>query len=37
MLQTAARWSTYTVAVAGVLTAGWWSNRKVAKAVDAKS
>ena len=37
MLQTAARWSTYTVAVAGVLAAGWWSNRKVVKGVDAKS
>ena len=37
MLQTAARWSTYTVAVAGVLTAGWWSNRKVAQGLDAKS
>lgn len=37
MLQTAARWSTYAVAVAGVLMAGWWSNRKVAKVVEAKS
>ena len=37
MLQTAARWSTYAVAVAGVLGAGWWSNRKVAKVVEAKS
>ena len=37
MLQTAARWSTYAVAVAGVLAAGWWSNRKVTKAVAAQS
>ena len=37
MLQTAARWSTYTVAVAGVLAAGWWSNRKVVTALEAKS
>jgi YjbE family integral membrane protein len=37
MLQTAARWSTYAVAVAGVLVAGWWSNRKVAESVEAKS
>ena len=36
MLQTAARWGTYTVAVAGVLAAGWWSNRKVAKGAEAK-
>jgi YjbE family integral membrane protein len=27
-LQTAARWGTYAVAVAGVLLAGWWSQRK---------
>jgi hypothetical protein len=37
MLQTTARWSTYAVAVAGVLVAGWWSNRKVAESVEAKS
>jgi len=26
-MQTAARWGTYAVAVAGVLLAGWWSQR----------
>ena len=36
MVQTAARWSTYIVAVAGVLVAGWWSSRKAAKGADAK-
>ena len=30
MVQTAARWSTYIVAVVGVLVAGWWSSRKAA-------
>lgn len=28
LLQTAARWGTYAVAIAGVLGAGWWSNRQ---------
>jgi YjbE family integral membrane protein len=28
LLQTAARWTTYAVAIAGVLGAGWWSNRQ---------
>ncbi len=37
MLQTAARWSTYAVAVAGVLAAGWWSSRKVTKGAEAQS
>jgi YjbE family integral membrane protein len=36
MVQTAARWSTYIVAVVGVLVAGWWSSRKAAKGADAK-
>lgn len=30
-LHTVARWSTYLVAVVGVLAAGWWSNRRQAK------
>ena len=29
-LHTAARWATYTLAVAGVLGAGWWHNRRAA-------
>lgn len=28
LLQTAARWGTYAVAIAGVLGVGWWSNRQ---------
>jgi predicted tellurium resistance membrane protein TerC len=35
-LQTVARWSTYAVAVTGVLAAGWWSNRKMATGAEAK-
>ena len=31
VMQTAARWATYAVAVGGVLAAGWWANRKSAK------
>ncbi len=31
-VQSAARWGTYTLAVAGVLLAGWWSQRKTSAA-----
>ena len=31
-LHTAARWSTYALAVVGVLAAGWWSSRKALQA-----
>lgn len=30
LVQTVARWSTYAVAIVGVLLAGWWSQRKAA-------
>lgn len=37
LLQTAARWGTYAVAIAGVLGAGWWSNRQAKRqAVSAQ-
>ncbi|MEO8121818.1 MAG: TerC family protein, partial [Rhodoferax sp.] len=36
LLHTAARWSTYAVAVLGVLGAGWWSNRRAAPEATAK-
>ena len=36
LLHTAARWSTYAVAVVGVLAAGWWRNRIAAKGAEAK-
>ncbi len=31
-LHTAAEWATYAVAVAGVLSAGWWANQRAQKA-----
>ncbi|WP_114970638.1 TerC family protein [Rhodoferax ferrireducens] len=36
LLHTAARWSTYAVAVGGVLGAGWWSNRRATPDATAK-
>jgi len=36
LLHTAARWSTYAVAVLGVLGAGWWSNRRATPDATAK-
>ena len=37
LLHTAARWSTYAVAVVGVLAGGWWSNRKATQRQPLKS
>lgn len=34
MLHTVARWSTYALAVGGVLAAGWWANRPAITATD---
>jgi YjbE family integral membrane protein len=36
LLHTAARWSTYTVAVLGVLGLGWWRNRQAGNEATAK-
>jgi YjbE family integral membrane protein len=37
MLQTAAQWATYALAIAGVLAAGWWTSRRAQLAREAQA